>query len=135
MDLWNFVEENDVERTKSLISREQIREIEAVIGVPFGVELTRYVISYGYLACGAVEFYGINSKQMLDSDMVRQSLYLHKYFPHTAKYVALENQGDGDYFIVGSDDSVFEYISENDNLKDVKMKLSEYILKRLEGVI
>ena len=44
-------------------------------------QLREYLLSYGYLASGSVELYGINSRQKMDSDMIRQTRYLHEYSP------------------------------------------------------
>ena len=66
--------------------------------------------------------------------MITQSVYLHKYFPVTSNLIAIENQGEGDYFLVDNDDNVFEYDSELDELTDCGMKLNEYILSRFESV-
>ena len=130
MTLKKFIENNDVDFTKNLVGIDSIPAIEKEVGVSFGGELVKYIVKYGYLAFEDIEFYGINSTQNLDSDMVKQTIYLHKYFPKTAGYVALENQGDGDYYIVNSSDEVFEYNSSLGTLDTTGKKLFEYILDR-----
>ena len=74
----------------------------------------------------------MNSRQGLESDMVKQTRYLHKYFPATFAYVALENQGEGDYYLVNSNDEVYEYFSEQGQLLKTGLTLFDYIVQRFE---
>ena len=132
MTLSEFIENNQVEHTENLINSENIKILENTIGVPFGKELSNYVKIYGYLAYKHVELYGINSKQMQGSDMVKQTVYLHTYFPKTNGFIALENTGDGIYIIVSSIDEIFKYSSEEDRLTPTNLRLFDYILKRFQ---
>ncbi len=132
MALKDFIDSKDVDFTKNLVDAGGIKIIEKEISASFGDELTEYVIKYGYLAYKHIEMYGVNSKQLLESDLIKQTKYLHKYFPKTAPYIALENIGDGCYAIVSTEDEVYEYSSESDNAKDTGLKLFAYILKRFE---
>lgn len=134
MNFEKFAAEHDLERSKSCIQKSQVGEFEMAMGIVFGEELTKYVIEYGYLAYEFIELYGINSVQMLDSDMVKQTLYLHKYFPKTENLIALENQGDGDYYLVDTHDCVFEYISETDSLTNTGLSLFQFVAKRFQEV-
>lgn len=61
-------------------------------------------------------------------------MYLHKYYPVTNKLIAIENQGEGDYYLVDDDDNVFEYDSEIDELINLHMKLNDYIVSRFESI-
>jgi len=56
-------------------------------------ELTQYILEYGYLGYKHIELYGIDSKQKSESDMVKQTKYLNKYFPKTVGFIVLENAG------------------------------------------
>ena len=134
MNLKNFIENKEVDYTKNLIDVEELRNIEKIIGVEFGGQLTKYVLKYGYLAYKHIEFYGVNSKQVLDSDMVTQTVYLHKYFSKTSEYIALENSGDGVYVIVSSEDKIYEYSSDDDSVKEIGLKLFDYILQRFQEI-
>ncbi len=134
MELCDFVRNKEVEYTKHLINKDDIKNIEKEIGVSFGTELTEYSLEYGYLAFRHIELYGIYANQMIESDMVKQTKYLHKYFPKTVGYIALENIGEGDYALVSSDDDVFEYYSEEDQLRKTGLKLFDYILKRFQEI-
>lgn len=134
MDIRDFLDANPVLSSKNTITMEQVAKVESIIGVHFGPQLVKYLVDYGYLAYEYVELYGVNPVQMLESDMVTQSKYLHKYFPKTANLVALENRGEGDYYLVDAEDNVFEYISELDKLESAKCKLFDYILKRFQNI-
>ena len=132
MDIKEFVDKNNLEKCKNLIKAEQLNNIEKEIKIKFGNELKKYILEYGYLAYEYIELYGINSKQGIDSDMVKQTLYLHKYFPKTINYIAIENQGDGNYYILDSNDKVYIYISEQDKIIDTELRLFDYIMNRFK---
>ena len=132
MNIEKFISENAVDQSKSLIDVEMLERAEKKVGVRFGEGLTEYLLKYGYLGFEYVELYGINSCQGLDSDMVKQTLYLHKYFPETVPMIAIENQGDGIYYLVNSEDEVYEYDSGLKQLKKTKFTLFEYILQRFK---
>lgn len=134
MNIKKFVLDNDVDYGNALINEHFLHEVESAVGVSFGEELTEYLLQYGYLGYGFIEFYGVNSRQGMKSDMVTQSLYLHKYFPQTASLVAIENQGEGDYFLVDSQDNVFEFISETNKLINIQKKLFDFIISRFQCV-
>ena len=130
MTLDEFVINRDVEFTRNTVGIEDVKSIEAKLSNTFGEELKNYSLKYGYLAYKHIELYGLNSKQMLDSDMVKQTKYLHQYFKKTLDYIALENCGDGCYAIVSAEDHVYKYYSEFDEMRDTGLKLFDYILSR-----
>ena len=133
--LLDFIELNDVEKAVNRISKTQLGAIQNQTGMQFGEQLTRYILDYGYLAFESVEFYGINSLQGKDSDMIKQTLYLYEYFPCTKPYVAIENRGDANYSLIDKNDRIIEFMPELNNvLKDTGQKLFEYILNRFEEV-
>ena len=133
MDIRQFISGNSVDQCKALINREILELAEKQIGLSFGEELTEYLLKYGYLGYEYIELYGINANQGLKSDMVTQTEYLHKYFPLTKSFIALENQGEGDYYIVNGKDEVYEYISEQNKLVETGLSLFEYILNRFQN--
>lgn len=134
MDIRKFVIDNKLEFTHNTIEEKEIEPLQNTIGVTIGPELKDYILNYGYLAYKHIELYGINSKQLLKSDLITQTLYLHKYFPKVSNFIALENYGDGKYIVVSSQDDVFEYDSEKNLLKDTESKLSEYIINRFTNI-
>ena len=133
MDIRQFISENSVDQCNALINSETLELAEKQIGLSFGEELTEYLLKYGYLGYEYIELYGINANQGLKSDMVTQTEYLHKYFPLTKSFIALENQGEGDYYVVNSKDEVYEYISEQNKLLETGLSLFEYILNRFQN--
>lgn len=135
MEIQNFIDNYSVEYTTNRISSEDIKIYENEMNVKMGNELKKYLLLYGYLALNHIEFYGINCQQMLQSDMVKQTKYLHKYFSITCKFIAIENMSDGKYALVSSDDFIYEYSTENDELKNTGLKLFEYIVDRLREAI
>ena len=133
MNLKQFISENDVEMSNAVINFQMLKEAEKVLGVKFGSEITEYLTKYGYLGYKYVELYGMNTRQGLDSDMIKQTLYLHQYFPATFGLIAIENQGDGDYYLVNADDEVFEFDAELKELTSKNLTFFEYVLNRFKN--
>ena len=134
MTLKEFVDNNDVDYSSDPVGIDYIPSVEKAVGVSLGGELIKYIVKYGYLGFENIEFYGVNYKQKLDSDMIKQTQYLHKYYPKTAGYVAIENQGEGHYHIVDSDDTVYEYVSSADQIICTNKRLLSFILERFQQV-
>lgn len=134
MDIQTFVAQNEVEYSDSLIEASDITKIENAIGVSLGNELKTYILTYGYLAYKFSELYGVTARQLLDSDLVKQTLYLHSYYPETSSLIAIENQGEGDYYLVDADDNVFELDTELKRLIPTSKKVFEYIIQRFESI-
>lgn len=130
--LKEFVEKNGIEYTKNIVSEPELYMLKAQFNLKFGNELTYYILNFGYLAYESVEFYGINSRQGVKSDMLTQTIYLNKHFPCTKNLIALENIGEGEYYLVDSKDKIYQFISEENKLNEINLTLIEYIIKRLE---
>jgi hypothetical protein len=132
MTLEEFVKNNEVQSTTRTVGESVMVQAEKLVGVSFGAQLKEYIFKYGYLAFRFCELYGINSNENLESDLVSQTKYLHKYYPETQGYIAIENQGEGDYFLLDQDDNVFEYDTDIGELTAMDQKLFDYILQRFE---
>ena len=132
MTLQTFIAEYDVEYSENLIKKKDLIKVSDKIGVQIGKELADYILKYGYLAFEYSELYGINSRQFLKSDMVKQTMYLHSHYPETREYIAIENQGEGDYYLVDKNDYIYEFDVEMNALTPTFVKLYEYILNRFE---
>lgn len=133
MDIFEFIQKHDVDHAAYLITKEDLRLAEREMGGKVGPQLSTYLLEYGYLGFESAEFYGINARQGLESDMVRDTIFLHRYFPETAPYFVFENADDGAYVLVDSDDNVLFFISEDGMIEDLGQKLNEYMLKRFES--
>lgn len=134
MKLKFILENYEIDCTSNLVSYIDLIEFSKLVGCKFGPILKEYLLSYGYIGYKSIEFYGINSKQKESSDLISQTLYLHKYYPKTLGLIAFENQGDGEYYLVDANDKVFCYNSETDQLAETNLDLVEYILKRFEEI-
>lgn len=134
MKLKDFIQSHDIDQSKNLIDESLLKAAEQMTGISFGSELREYLLQYGYLGYGFAELYGMNARQGLNSDMVKETLYLHEYYPETKEFVAIENQGEGDYYLVNSRDEVYEYDANLGKLVQVKYTLFEYIVHRFEQV-
>ena len=130
-----FVIQHNVDHSNSRIDMSMLEQAEKATGTKFGKELTAYLLKYGYLGFEHVELYGMNSRQGLKSDLVSQTKYLHQHYPDTSSLVAIENQGEGDYYLVDSEDNVYEYDTNMKQLRKTGLKLFKYILKRFKAAL
>lgn len=136
MTIKDFINNNEVDFSKNKITLSDLNKYETTLKISFGNQLKEYILEYGYLGYSNIEMYGINSNLELESDMIKQTLYLHKYYPNTMKYIALENKGEGDYAVIDSDDYVWELITENGaKLTNSGLKLFDYILSRFKMAV
>ena len=125
-----LVLDNKIEYTKNTINLSDMEEYEKAIGVKFGNELIDYITNYGYLAYKHIEFYGINSKQKLDSDLIKQTIYLHENYEITKSYIAFENIGDNIYTLIDENDNVYEIDLVSNDINNIGLKLYEYVFKK-----
>ena len=130
MILPEFIKNNDVDYSFNRISSEKICEYEDKTGVKFGCLLKRYILDYGYLGYRHIEFFGINNVQGINSDMLHKTFWLHENFAKTKNLIAIEDQGDGDYYLVDSNDLVYRFVVANNELIFKNIDLFEYILQR-----
>lgn len=130
MTLAEFIKNNDVDYSFNRISEDKIFDIEKKVDVPFGEQLKQYIVEYGYLGYKHIELFGVNNHQGLNSDMVRKTLYLHEKYEETKELIAVEDQGDGDYYLVDSFDLVYRFVEANNELVPKGIDFFEYILKR-----
>lgn len=130
MTLLDFIKNNEVDYSYNRASETLLCEIEVKIGTTFGKQLRQYILDYGYLGYKHVELFGVNAFQGLDSDMVTKTKRLNERFPKTKGMLAIEDQGDGDYYLVDSKDSVYRFVAANNELVSQNMDLFEYIVQR-----
>ena len=132
MNLDSFIKTHDIMTADDRISESMIGDIEAAVGQPLGPQLRDYLLRFGFLLFEDVEFYGVNIRTLHNSDLVKQTNYLHQYFPKTLNLIAIENKGEGHYVLVDSSDFVFDYRSETDELSRTGTTLYEHILSRFQ---
>ena len=133
MMLIEFVKNNDVDYTFNRISADRISEMESKTGVTFGEQLKKYVLEYGYLGYKHIELFGINNGQGVNSDMVVKTLWLHSNFDKTRNLIAVEDQGDGDFYLVDSNDLVYRFVAGNNDIIPLNIDLFGYVLQRFLG--
>ena len=133
MDIHAFICKNNVDFAAHLISKADLELAENDLENKFGPQLSEYLLDYGYLGFESVEFYGMNSRQGLKSDIITQTHSLHQYYPATGPYVAFENYGEGDYMLVDSEDHIFRFISEESKVIKTDWQLFDYILARFQA--
>lgn len=134
MELKDFIKKNNVDYSYNRVSDSFLPEMESIIGVKIGEQLKGYILNYGYLGYEFIEFFGVNNAQKINSDMIRRTVYLHEQFDITRGLIALEDQGDGDYYLVNGEDMVYRFIADSKELFATDLKLNDYILKRFLSV-
>ena len=121
-ELLNFIDKNNCDYTKNLINIETLKQIEKELNIEFGKQLTNYLLKFGYLGFEEIELYGINSSQGLDSDMIKQTKYLHQYFEKTIPFVAIGHFDETHYSCVDDKDIVYEYNCKTNEMTNLKYK-------------
>lgn len=134
MELNDFIKENNVDYSYNRVSESFIDELESIVGFKIGEQLKEYILNYGYLGYEHIELFGVNNAQRADSDLVKQTLFLNNKFDKAIGFFAIEDQGDGDYYLVDSNDMVYRFILGSKTLIATNLKLNEYILNRFLNV-
>lgn len=129
MNLKEFIMSHDVDYSYNRANETFLSKMESLVGVRIGEQLKNYIINYGYLGYKHIELFGVNNSQGIDSDMIKQTLLLHKQFDVTKSLIAIEDQGDGDYYLVDETDMVYRFLPEN-KLSEIGLIFDEYILSR-----
>lgn len=102
MELNKMLENFQIDKSKNLISSNEIPLYEEMMGAKIGEQLRLYILECGFLAYKFIEFFSISSYRVEKSSMVVKTIYLHKQFPQTLGLIAFEDVGDGDYYLVDS---------------------------------
>lgn len=129
MNLKEFIMSHDVDYSYNRANETFLSKMESLVGVRIGEQLKNYIINYGYLGYKHIELFGVNNSQGIDSDMIKQTLLLHKQFDVTKSLIAIEDQGDRDYYLVDETDMVYRFLPEN-KLSEIGLSFDEYILSR-----
>lgn len=129
MNLKEFITSHNVDYSYNRANEAFLSKMESLVGVRIGKQLKDYIINYGYLGYKHIELFGVNNSQGIDSDMIKKTLLLHKRFNVTKSLIAIEDQGDGDYYLVDETDMVYRFLPEN-NLSETGLSFDEYILSR-----
>ena len=119
--------------TKNIVTNEVLKMVEDGIGIKFGTQLTEYIMRYGYLGFEDKELYGLNSLQGMNSDLFEQTMTLHDYFAITKPYICREKVSEHGYALIDSNDNIYLYNTTTNELKELNIKLYDYILKRFKG--
>lgn len=128
MQLKEFVEKYGLESCSNRVDKDFLYEVKKKLGVAINSQLEDYLLKYGHLAYGHIEFLGMNSKQLWDSDMIATSVRLHKKFEKTQGLLAIYNNGDGDYYLVDGIGFVHRFVAMNNMLFPVNQDLNTFIV-------
>ena len=134
MQLSQIVKGKKIDKSSAPLRDSDIVMAEVFLEAKIGRQLKEYLTEYGYIGCGSIGMYGINRRTIARSDMVTTTVMLHEYHPRTEGLIAIENQGDGDYFLVDEDDNVYRFVMDNKRVKKLNKKLFGYISQRLSTV-
>lgn len=128
-NLEEFIKNNDCDFTNNLITEEMLKDFEKEIGIEFGPELKTYITKYGYLGFESVEFYGINSNQKNNSDLITQTKYLHENNEISKQYIAIRKESDSIYILIDPNDNIYKLNILDSLIKNLDIKLFDYILE------
>ena len=111
-----------------------LKKAEVVLEVSFGKQLREYLLSYGYLSMEYREFTGMTKNQGLESDLVKQSQFLHTYHPASKGWVVIEDLDDGVYALVNEKDEVQKFDAGSGAFFGDTQMLFDYIVSRFDSV-
>ena len=131
-ELKEFVNLNSCEFSKFKPEECLIKEAEQSLNVVFGPQLREYLLTYGYLAYKFIELNGLNSNQKLMSDICIATKTKSKLFKELDGLVLIENQGDGDYYLVNGQDYIIRFCPESNIYENLNIKLFDYIIQRFK---
>ena len=134
MEWKEFESTYEVEFSANCISETDLEWHENELDVRLGSQMREYVLHYGYLSFRFAELYGVNSIQREKSDMIKKTRFLHEQFPITKGLIALEDQGDGELYLVSNEDKVYRFFIGDDVVEDRNLKLFEYIVERFLSI-
>lgn len=140
--LQDFIEENKEEvyfSNNRENNAELIKRAEREIGIPFGKQLKEYLIEYGYLGYKSARFYGINSEENINSDLIENTKYLHKLYEVTRNFIVIEKISEWLYIMVDSEDYVYCFSVKGNGIIPVKLigkreTLYEHILAKFNCI-
>lgn len=131
MELKDYLPLRKLESASRKIREGSIPFYESHFGMKFGEQLRYYLLNFGYLAYRNVELLGINKDQNLESDMVVVTDNVRKHCRDFKPFVVIENQGDGDYYLVDEDDKVWRFLLDHSEITFTGMDLNDYIISRM----
>lgn len=124
----------DIDSAKFPASAETIRLVESALGASLGRQLKEYLMEFGYLGCGPIEFYGVNEMQKEKSDLVKTSQMLRNASGVLSGYVAIECIGDDLYAMCDSEDKMYKVVlADGVRVQPMNMNLLQYAVKRLNN--
>lgn len=134
MKLKDMLLKHDIDYSVNRIDAEEVEKYEELLGTKFGVQLIEYIINYGYIGYRHIEMYGINAAQGESSDMIKTTVALRKKDLQLNDLIAIENQGDGEYYFVDSKDQVYRYFQSSKELSKISVDMESYIVHRLMDI-
>lgn len=134
MKLKDILLKYDIDYSVRRIDAEEIKKYEELLGTEFGVQLREYIINYGYIGYRHIEMYGINAVQGESSDMIKTTIALRQRDSQLNGLIAVENQGDGEYYFVDSKDQIYRYFQGSKELSKISVEMESYIVHRLMDI-
>lgn len=131
MDLIDYLPTRDIEFAKHRIKEGSLNTYEKLINCTFGDQVKRYLLDLGFVNYRTVEIYGITADLGGDSDMIKTTKRLQKSFPVLNGLIAVENQGDGDYYLVDQNDQMHRFLIATKEVIDLHMSFEDYVISRM----
>lgn len=131
MNLKDFLSKYDIDFAVNRVGADEVEKYEALLETKFGWQLREYIINFGYIGYRHIELYGINAAQGENSDMIKITNALRKRDSQLKNLIAIENQGDGEYYFVDGSDQVYRYYQGSKELSNISVDMESYIVHRL----
>lgn len=135
ISLKEFVEKHNVEFSSDRVDKAFLYEVKKKLGVAISRQLKDYLLNYGYLAYQHLEFLGINSKQLWESDMITTSVKLHQKYDVTQGLLAIKKDDGEVYHLVDGLGFVYSFVPSENRLLAVYQDVNTYIMNTIKPLI
>lgn len=132
-----YIKRNNVEKCipTAIPSQELVSTAENQLNFKFGQQMRHYLLQYGCLSFGYVEFEGISSLNKLESGIIFETESAKDIDTRLDGCVVIRYIEDLGYALVDSEDNVYlQLMACSEPPKPMNMKLEEYIIYVFEEV-
>ncbi|MEE1502963.1 MAG: SMI1/KNR4 family protein [Acutalibacteraceae bacterium] len=135
ISLKEFVIKHNLEFSSDRVDKTFLYEVKKKLSVAISRQLKEYLLNYGYLAYQHLEFLGINSKQLWESDMITTTIKLHQMYEVTQGLLAIKKDDGEIYHLVDGLGFVYRFIPSESRLFAVYQDVDTYIMNNIKPLI
>lgn len=126
----NHILPSDIKKESSPFDYDCLEKFEQYIGYPFKEEMQFYLMKLGGLSYKNTQLYNANLDKGMSSEIVQETMKLHKRFPETKKYVVLSCSKKDRYILIDKNDMVYTFTTQNKENTPLNQSISEYIMSQ-----